>query len=253
MTLTDVPAPCSGYRQGTVRKAGALRTKCVPSVLSAVIGLALGVQIMKRLGLVLGFALLGSPPCVAASPDQWKGLVVGEATPDQARDVLGNPKKESVERLYGGRIEPLLSDEIKSKTFARLEYGKIEGFSRVDLSFRDGKLVALVLIPQGDNKIMARDMSSIYDGVAFIALIEPQDLYNWNDLRKRVQRNYPTTYHIAAMTAKTFLVAVVMKGFGESTTSMITGADEHFPGKVIQIQYFSRSLEKPKAKNQTLQ
>ena len=208
---------------------------------------------MKRVGLVLGFALLGSPLCVAASLDQWKGLVVGEATPDQARAMLGNPKRESVERLYGGRIEPLLSDEIKRKTFARLQYGKIDGFSRVDLSFRDGKLVALVLLPEGDNKIMARDMSSIYDGVPFISLIEPQDLYNWNDVRKRVQRSYPSTYHIAAMTAKTFLVAVVMKGFGESTASMITAADEHLPGKVVQIQYFSRTLEKPKAQNQTLQ
>lgn len=208
---------------------------------------------MKAFARSVGLVLLGSALGVAASPDQWKGLVVGEATPDQARAVLGTPKKESLERLYGGFLTPLLSEEIKSKIFTRLHFETTGGFSRIDLFFKGSKLVTMVLFPERDNKIKARDLSSIYDGADFALLGRPEDLYQWNGVAKRVQRQYPPTYDLVAVTEKTFLMADVMQGTGESILSGVSGADEYLPGRVVYLQYFSRTLEKAKAKNQTLQ
>jgi len=197
-------------------------------------------------------AFIGLALSLAASADRWKGLPLGEATPDQARAALGSPKKESVERLYRNVIGPVLTDEIKIKTFLRWRYDSIEGFSRADLFFKDGRLVALVLAPDSSNKMLARDVSSIYDGAPFEVLLQAGDQYEWDSVHKRARRNYPGVYTMVAATERTFLSVVVAKGFAAGMESMLTGADEHLPGKVVQIHYVSRTLERPRATNETL-
>jgi len=197
-------------------------------------------------------AFIGSALSVAASPDRWKGLALGEATPDQARATLGGPKRESVERLHGNVIGPALTDEIKSKTFLRWRYESVEGFSRAELFFRDGKLVALVLVPEGGNRMLARDVSSIYDGAPFELLAQAGDRYEWDSIHKQARRSYPGVYTMVTVTERTFLSVVVAKGFAAGMESMLTGADEHLPGKVVQIHYVSRTLERPRTTNETL-
>jgi hypothetical protein len=61
----------------------------------------------------------------------------------------------------------------------------------------------------------------------------PEDLYQRNTMSKRVHRQYPETYSVAAMTDCTFLVAEVAKGAVASLLSDFSGADESLPGKAI--------------------
>ena len=172
-------------------------------------------RFMTTLLQAVAFTVIGSEIAIAASPDQWKGLAIGDATLEQARAALGMTKTESLTRL----ITPFPIDQSKSKSFTRVRYLKPDGFLGADLFFKAGKLVALYLYPSPDNRIMMSDLSSIYDGAEF------KPLGGFGD---------SVTFTI---TERTVLVAVVSPVRGRG---------------VAQLQYFSRTLEKAEVKNQTL-
>jgi hypothetical protein len=53
-------------------------------------------------------------------PDRWRGLIIDEATPDDAIKLLGKPKKDKIDALKIFGITDWLSKQIKEKKFRLL-------------------------------------------------------------------------------------------------------------------------------------
>ncbi len=81
-------------------------------------------------------------------PDRWRGLIIDEATPDDAIKLLGKPKKDKTDSLKIFGIQDWLSKQIKEKKFRLLGYEKPEGLDFVWLGFLDDKLVFTKLEPK---------------------------------------------------------------------------------------------------------
>lgn len=182
-----------------------------------------------------------------AQPDRWRTLIINEATPDDAIKALGQPAKDSTERL---RIFDLdskwITEKQKEKVYRRLEF-KAEGMKRAALFFDAGKLVMIELEPSKEPA--ASVLSGIY-GVEFAprfsgwaAAISPQDYERHEG--KLYPKTYPSVYSAVAVTDKVFVGALIGNtGMGAALRGSLGVADTSaMPGKVVRIQIISRKLE----------
>src|SRR4051794_39081745 len=85
---------------------------------------------MKTLLLPL-FLFLFAIAVIAQQPDRWRGLILDEATPEQAIAVLGQPKSDKVEKNYLINYKWLKKDIWKDLRI--LHYENVEGFGDVKL------------------------------------------------------------------------------------------------------------------------
>jgi len=91
---------------------------------------------------ILFLTLFFSANAFAQQTNQWRGLVLDQATPEQALETLGKPKVDKP----AAKFRPMKYDEwfdYKKTSFRMLEFDKIEGFSKVKLFFLEGTLRAI--------------------------------------------------------------------------------------------------------------
>lgn len=195
--------------------------------------------------LLLGFSLLFNQSDVQA--DRWRGLVMNEATPDDAIKALGVPSKDSTDQLRIFDVDSKwITKKQKEKIYRRLEF-KAEGMKKTALLFADGKLVMIELTPEKEPEASA--MANIY-GLQFVPRISGVDqAVSPRDYERREGRVYPKTYpsvySVVGVHPKVFVGALVGNvGFGAALRGAAGIPDgQSFPGKVKRIEIVSRTLE----------
>jgi len=199
---------------------------------------------------ILFLTLFFSANAFAQQTNQWRGLVLDQATPEQALETLGKPKVDKP----AAKFRPMKYDEwfdYKKTSFRMLEFDKIEGFSKVKLFFLEGTLRAIELSPK---KLEAALVSKSY-GVDFEPIL-PGGLSNVPSGRlatdSRVNRSieFPTVYYLMHRAELSFIFVLVDNVSLRSTlgTILVGPMDDvnSVPGKAGVIQLLSRSLETTK-------
>lgn len=187
------------------------------------------------------------PKSDSPQPDRWRGLIIDEATPDDAIKLLGEPKKDKIDSLQVFGIRDWLSKQIKDKKFRLLGYEKIEGLDFVWLGFLNDKLVFIKLDPKKlPTNALARaygvEFAPNFDGIN--VAFNPKN-YERNQ-GKLYPTNYPAVYDLIAVSEKTFLCAAVSNGSFGSILKEAMGVPDStisFPGKIIYLLIVSRKLE----------
>jgi hypothetical protein len=186
--------------------------------------------------------LAAAAPSQDAKPDRWRGLVIDQATPDDAIKSLGKPESDKVDRLRIFDIDPKwISKKQAEKAFRKLRFKGVEGLKNVELSFLDDKLVMIDLVPE--KKIEASSLSTIY-GVSFESRFPT--LYRGGIGHSLNSGNYPPVYYLHGQVAEVFIGAVIgNSGLGAVLrgSTGLPDSDTHYPGTVGQIQIVSRTLE----------
>jgi len=181
-----------------------------------------------------------------AQPDRWRGLILGEATQEQAISALGAPKDSKPRKIRIQKIGDWLSKDIKQE-LPHLRWEDVAGMKSVDAYFLDGKLVALDLILKAE--VRAAALESIY-GVEFKHLISNAGriaagpgAYQ-RDGGETFSNTEEAAYHVGAKAERSFLVAWCEVGFGEGLKRAYgAGTDSARAGKVRNLQIYSRAVE----------
>ena len=181
-----------------------------------------------------------------AQPDRWRGLILGETTQEQAIATLGQPKDSKPQKIRIQKIGDWLGKDIKQE-LPHLRWEDIAGMKIVDAYFLDGKLVALDLFLKAE--VRAAALESIY-GVEFKHLISNAGriaagpgAYQ-RDRGETYSNIDEELYHVGAKAERAFLVAWCDVGFGEGLKRAYgAGTDNSRPGKVRNLQIYSRILE----------
>lgn len=190
-----------------------------------------------------------------AQTNQWRGLVLDDATPEKAIEVLGKPKSDK----QGQKFRPIKFNEwfdVKGKTFRILHYENaqtVKGFDDVKLVFRDDKLVVIWLEPE---KLEASLLALSYEG-EFIYLSDkmaesffPSDFER--NQGKTYPKSYPELYYLMNKTEYSYAFAMIANNsfgaiFGKALG--VKDASESLPGKISVIQLISTSLQTSKGTN----
>jgi hypothetical protein len=116
---------------------------------------------MKTALLFIIFVL--SAATFGQEPDQWRGLVLDKATPEQAKQLLGAPKSEKTsDKMMAYRNKSLR----EAGDMVILHWEKVEGFEDVKLYFIAGTL-AIIQLEKPKEKIPAKVFVDAYPGVGF--------------------------------------------------------------------------------------
>ncbi|MGI8670881.1 MAG: hypothetical protein ACR2J3_13705 [Aridibacter sp.] len=195
--------------------------------------------------LIFSFSIFGQK----AQTNQWRGLVLDEAIPEKALEVLGKPKTDKDNEAY----RPLKFNEwfdVKEKNFRVLHYEdaqKVEGFKDVKLYFRKGKLVAIWLEPE---KLEANSLEMAYDAEFRYLSDKFSESMNPRDFERNQGRSYPksfpTVYFLMNKNDSTYAFAMITNNsFGSilGKSMGVKDASESLPGKVAIINLISKSLE----------
>ena len=183
----------------------------------------------------------------APQPDRWRGLVIDAASPDDAIAKFGKPKADKITSLPVSGVRVWLTKEIKNKKFRMLAFKKVGDANSAVLGFLDDKLVFIVfetkdLAPSALSAAYGIDFSPNFDGVD--VALSPENFERTQG--KIYPKNYPATYDLIGVAAKTFICAGVSNaGFSAILKQSIGVADSKlaFPGKVLVVQIVSRTLE----------
>lgn len=184
-----------------------------------------------------------------AQTNQWRGLILDEATPEKAIEILGKPKTDKENQAY----RPLKFNEwfdVKKKDFRILHYedvSQIEGFKDVKLIFRDNKLVAIWLEPK---KLEANTLEMAYDAEFRYLSDKTAESMNPRDFERNQGRSYPksfpTVYFVMNKNDSAYAFAMVANNsFGSilGKSMGVNDASESLPGNVAIINLISKSLE----------
>ena len=181
-----------------------------------------------------------------AQPDKWKGLILDESTPEDAIQLIGQPKESKPQKIRIQKIGDWLGKGIKEE-LPHLRWERVLGMKSVDAYFLDGKLIALELMPKVE--VRAAALESIY-GVEFKHLISNAGriaagpgAYQ-RDRGDTFSNKDELLYHVGAKAERSFLVAWCEVGFGEGLKKAYgAGTDDTRPGKVRILQMYSRRVE----------
>jgi len=179
-------------------------------------------------------------------PDRWRGLVLNETTPEQAITALGQPKENKPRKIRIQKIGDWLGKPIKQE-LPHLRWEDVHGMKSVDAYFLDGKLIALDLWLKAE--VRAAALENIY-GIEFKHLISNAGrvfagpgAYQ-RDRGDTFSNKDEIDYHVGAKTEQALLVAWCQVGFGEGLKRAYgAGTDDARPGKVSNLQLYSRTLE----------
>lgn len=178
---------------------------------------------MKFLALIL---LLVSS-AAAQEPDRWRGLVLDEATPENAIAVLGKPKAEK----YSDKFMEYRNKSLRDlKDLKILHWEKTQGFADIKLYFTGGTL-AIIQLEKPDEKIPAKVFVDAYDGVYF-----------------QSSRRSSAYYELEAVTEKSKITAGVGNVTGSVTGGLFgslgkSGQVPKLEGNVVQIFIQSRRVD----------
>jgi hypothetical protein len=186
---------------------------------------------------------------------EWRGLVLDEATPEKAIEVLGKPKSDKP----SAKFRPLKFNEwfdVEKKRFRKLHWKnaqQIEGFSDVKLYFRDDKLISIWLEPNDPEantlQITYAD-PFIYLSDKFAESTEPRD-FERNQGRS-YPKSFPTVYFLMNTNTSAYaFVMVANNSFGSILGKSIgvKDASESLPGDAKIINLISKSIETKKGTN----
>lgn len=182
-------------------------------------------------------------------PDRWRGLILDQSTPEDAIEALGKPKADVKDRLVVPVIEKWFDPRLKKKVLRRLTFKGIQGFRRVDLLFRDDRLVVIQLFLK--DTIMPTALGNIYD-LEFQPMVPglmegmfPDDVERHKGVA--YPKRYPPFYSLVAVTRRSVVSAAVknnsMGGLMRGALLGVDPAGAGFPGVVATLQLISRSLE----------
>jgi hypothetical protein len=188
-------------------------------------------------------------------PDQWRGLKLGVAEPAAAIQALGSPATDKLDRLLIQRVTKWFESGLRGKKLRKLSFRDVQGFSSVDLYYRDDKLVVIQLQPK--ERIEPSALPNIY-GVTFSPVVSgfeesmaPQDFER--HAGSVYPKTYPAQYGLVAVAARSVIVADVFNSGLGSVLRQSAGvrdtAGGGFPGKVSRIQLISRDLENRSGSN----
>jgi hypothetical protein len=181
--------------------------------------------------------------------DRWRGLVLDQSTPTDAKSILGTPSSDKPDRLFIQHINKWFRSDLRKKTLEKMAFKRVQGFDKVDLYFLEGKLVVIQLDPS--EKIAPTALPRIY-GVEFTPFISGIDeSFSPRQFERNQGKVYPKTYpdsfSLVAVTPSSVVSAFVENiGLGsmmKQTMGITDTAGGGFPGKVGQIQLVSRTLE----------
>jgi len=202
---------------------------------------------MKTIIFILIFAF----SIFAQNSHSWKGLVIDEATPEKAIEVLGKADEDKTDSFRVYKIDEWVTKEIREKKYRRLEYKTVEGFEKVILCFKENKLVFIELNPKKlSPNVLAKSYEVPFKPVfsKFDQSLNRRDFERDNgDLKAK---KYPSFYYLVAVAEKTFLLASVSNtSIGSLLGSKSNNDDLDLPGKVAQFQIISRTLENKEGQN----
>jgi hypothetical protein len=183
----------------------------------------------------------------AQEPDRWHGLTLDHGTTEDAIKLFGKPKADRVSPLSAVPIESWVSNKRKQKVFRTLEYkNPASGVERVWLFFLDDRLIS-VMLDMKEGTVSPNALSSIY-GAPFRPIFDPLTLALsprdfQRDRGEVYARSYPVTYHLASVTERSFVTAMVVNSVGVGKMLGLPDRQGSFPGKVAFVQLISRTME----------
>lgn len=179
-------------------------------------------------------------------------MVLDRTTPREAIARLGSPFGDSATaRLSADPVWRWITKRQHEAVFRSLIYKKpAPDVETLWLSFLDGKLVSIILkVP--DNTLSPNALPAIY-GADFQPLRDSRgEVRSPRDFERRAglvsPKDLPPGYHLAAVTKKSFIVALVGSTSNRDTalseSARARDRPDFFPGRVTLIQLFSRKVE----------
>lgn len=183
----------------------------------------------------------------AQQSDRWHGLMLDQSTAADAVRLLGKPRADRVSPLSAIPVESWVSNKRKEKVFRTLEYkNPISGVEKAWLFFFDDRLVS-VMLDMKEGTVSPNALSNIY-GTPFRPIFDsltlalsPRDFQR--DRGEVYARSYPVTYHLAGVTERSFVTAMVYNSVGIGKMLGLPDGQGSFPGKVSFVQLISRTME----------
>ena len=183
----------------------------------------------------------------AQEPDRWHGLILDQSTTGDAIKLLGSPKADKMSPLSATPVESWVSKKRKEKIFRTLEYkNPTSGVEKAWLTFLDDRLVS-VMLDMKEGTVSPNALAGIYS-TPFRPIFDSLTLaLNPRDFQRHqgevYARSYPVTYHLAGVTERSFITAMVVNGVGVGKMLGLPDKTGSFPGKVAFVQLISRSME----------
>src|SRR5215204_1744899 len=145
------------------------------------------------------------------SPHKWRGMMLGESTPEDSVKAFGEPTSDKIDKLTVYRIQSWLAKKTSQKIFRVLEFKKLEGIDKAKLYYLDEKLVAIDLDLK--KSIPPAALSNIY-GIDFQPIVGAADIAfrprDYETSQGRVYpKTYPVVYSMVATAQRSFVAAMV--------------------------------------------
>lgn len=179
--------------------------------------------------------------------ERWHGLTLDQSTTGDAVKLLGKPKTDRASSLSAIPVESWVSSKRKQKVFRMFEYkDPASGVEKVWLTFLDDRLIS-VMLDMKEGTVSPNALSNIY-GTPFRPIFDsltlalnPRDFQR--DRGEVFARSYPVTYHLAGVTERSFVTAMVVNSVGIGKMLGLPDKQGSFPGKVAFVQLISRTME----------
>lgn len=192
---------------------------------------------MKKL-LPLFILIFTAATAFGQQPDRWRGLVIDEATAEQAIDLFGKPKSDK--RPYA-KFKKAPAD---MKAFRQLHYESIDGFNDVKITFNDKNV--MVMLQLEPKKITATQFAASYPDVKFQVgtmgpgsmpgnVTAPQPLFTPGHTTE-------AAYMMEGSTEKVKISALVTNAMGSIFGRMLGSNPQTLPGDVKMIFLSSQAV-----------
>lgn len=164
------------------------------------------------------------------TPDGFHGLVLNQATAQDAIGLLGQPVADKLGRLEVSKLGRWLEPKHKEKIFRHLTFKKIADFRIIELSFLDDKLMMIEL--EFSKTIQPEKLENVF-GVVFTPLGGPVDLPDKPEQQPRAffATHYPDFFLAFGVSDQAFLLANC-------------NASQGVPSNVEKTRQISRALAK---------
>lgn len=183
-------------------------------------------------------------------PDRWRGLILDHAGPKDAVAMFGEAESDKPDRLFIYQVNKWFQPGLNKKNLRKQSFRKVDGFDRVDLYYKDDRLV-VIQIDFAKQPPPPTALQNIY-GLEFVPYVSGLD-EGWfpNDYERHKGRVYPKiypdVYGLVAVAPRSVVSALVSNlGLGSMLKQSMGVRDiagGGFPGKIHMIQLISRTLE----------
>jgi len=206
-----------------------------------------GTALMKPLLLALLLLFPFAVHAQTAVSDRWHGLTLDQSSTADAIRLFGKPKTDRVSPLSATPVESWVSNKRKQKVFRTLEYkDPASGVEKAWLTFLDDRLISVMLdmkegtvSPDALSNIYGTPFRPIFDSLT--VALSPRDFQR--DKGEVYARSYPVVYHLASVTERSFVTAMVVNSVGIGKMLGLPDKQGSFHGKVAFVQIISRTME----------